>query len=126
MTLLAVLTTSAMAWAQNPAVSYIDENGETKIVTDYTVLTGSETPTDDYIELAPGTYVVNSTLTYQHPVKFTNDKGAMLILANGANLTIDPEQGDFNIISANLTICGEKDNPGTLTLRPYSDSDIYR
>ena len=123
--LAAVWMACATSWAGEP-VTYIDENGEEQTLQpgDYTVLTGDEPVTDGKIQLAGGTYVVNSDVAYQYQVYFTNDN-AMLILANGANMTIQPIQDSSNIKSSGaLTICGEKDNPGTLTLRPYSDSYI--
>ena len=121
--LAAVWMACATSWAGEP-VTYIDENGKEQTVTEYTVLTGEEPVTGGMIKLAGGTYVVNSDVAYQYQVYFTNDN-AMLILANGANMTIQPIQDSSNIGSSGaLTICGEKDNPGTLTLRPYSDSYI--
>ena len=74
MTLAVVVLTAMTAWANEP-VKYIDENGDEQEVTEYTVLTGSEAP-DSYgwIQLAEGTYVVNSSnLTYQHTIRLTGN-----------------------------------------------------
>ena len=119
MTLALTVLTAMTAWANEP-VKYIDENGEEQEVTEYTVLTGTEAPNSNgRIELAEGTYVVNSSnLTYQHAIYLTGS--TTLILADGANMTVEPAQEDMGICyytgEENLTIYGQKSQTGTLTV----------
>ena len=109
MTLALTVLTAMTAWANEP-VKYIDENGDEQEVTEYTVLTGTEAPNSNgRIELAEGTYVVNSSnLTYQHAIYLTGS--TTLILADGANMTVEPAQEDMGICyytgEENLTIYG--------------------
>ncbi len=120
--LAAVWMVCATAWAGEP-VTYIDENGDEQTVTEYTVLTGNEPVTVDeyggnYVSLAGGTYVMNSDVTYPCKVEMTGN--VTLILADGANMTIIPTQDDYGISSyigeENLTIYGQKNQTGTLTV----------
>ena len=115
--LVAVWVACATAWAGEP-VKYIDENGEEQTVTEYTVLTGNETVTDGKIQLDGGTYVVNSDVTYPCRVQLTGN--VTLILADGANMTVQPTQDDFGIYAhtdeENLTIYGQENQTGTLTV----------
>jgi uncharacterized repeat protein (TIGR02543 family) len=122
--LAAVWMACATAWAGEP-VTYIDENGKEQTVTEYTVLTGDEPVTVDeyygnYVSLAEGTYVVNSDVTYPCIVEMMGN--VTLILADGANMTIQPTQGEYayGIEGSNgLTIYGQENNTGTLTVSSY-------
>ena len=117
--LLLMLLTTMTAGANEP-VKYIDDNGEEQEVTEYTALTGSETQNSSgEIELTEGTYVVNSNnLTYQHAIVLTGN--TTLILADGANMTVEPTEENFGIKyytgDASLTIYGQKNQTGTLTV----------
>ena len=107
----------ATAWAGEP-VTYIDENGKEQTVTEYTVLTGDEPVTDGKIQLAGGTYVVNTDVNYPCKVEMTGN--VTLILADGANMTIIPTQDDFGIYAhyaeEDLTIYGQENQTGKLTV----------
>ena len=123
--LAAVWMACATAWAGEP-VTYIDENGKEQTVTEYTALTGEEPVTVDedwgnYVSLAGGTYVVNSDVTYPCIVRLTDN--VTLILADGANMTIQPTQGEYAYgiqgWTFNVTIYGQENNTGTLTVSSY-------
>ena len=112
--LAAVWMACATAWAGEP-VTYIDENGKEQTVTEYTVLTGEEPVTDGMIKLDGGAYVVNSDVTYPCRVQLTGN--VTLILADGANMTVQPTQDDFGIYGEeNLTIYGQENQTGKLTV----------
>ena len=101
MLLAVAVLTAGPVWA-NDRVKYIDENGDEQEVTEYTVLTGSEQlNSNSEIELAEGTYVVNSSnLTYQHTIRLLGN--TTLILADGANMTVEPAEDNYGIYYYNL------------------------
>ncbi len=84
-------------WEKNKPVEYIDENGATKSVTDYIILTN-----DIYVDDLPGGwYVVQGKVNYTSKVQFGGDVN--LILADGAEMYV--ETGDEAIYAnGNLTI----------------------
>ena len=97
-------STAAYAkWGENALVEYIDENGKTKSVSDYVLLTN-----DIYVDDLPGGwYVVQGEVSYTSQVKFNGD--AYLILADGAKMEIESESDEEHGIYAlrNLTIYGQ-------------------
>jgi len=72
-----------------PAVTYLDMNGEEQTVTDYALLTGSESNLLD-----AGWYVVDGTLNYSHGFSFKGD--VHFILKDGAKLNIGTEQSPIS------------------------------
>ena len=72
-----------------PAVTYLDMNGEEQTVTDYALLTGSESNLLD-----AGWYVVDGTLNYSHGFSFKGD--VHFILKDGAKLNIGTEQNSVS------------------------------
>ena len=83
---------------QEYSVTYLNENGESRAVTDYTVLTGNENPTkyqntEEFIELSAGTYVVNSKISYAYPIRISGD--VKLIICDNASLSIGSESKRF-------------------------------
>ena len=91
-------------------VPYIDENGKEQIREpgEFTVLTS----TTDVSNLPGGWYVVQSEVKYTSQVKFNGE--AHLILADGAEMTIESESMYGIYASNNLTIYGQSEQSGTL------------
>ena len=95
-------------------VEYIDEKGETKTVTDYTVLT-NDISVDEF---SGGWYVVQGEVKYTSRIKFSGD--AHLILADGA--TLDVEASGVAIdATENLTIYGQSGQSGFLIVTAIGD-----
>ncbi len=97
------------------AVPYVDADGTTAYCTSYTELTGSETM------LAPGWYVVNSDITYDHNLELSDEGTVNIILADGKTMTINLGQYDNPGIRGiagekNLTIYGQTAQDGTLRI----------
>ena len=103
-------TTAYAHWNENTPVEYIDENGKTKTVTDYTVLTENT----NVGNLPEGWYVVLGEVSYGNSVNFGGD--AHLILADEAKLEIVTEGEYENGINANgnLNIYGQSEQSGIL------------
>lgn len=102
MTLLALVLTSASAWAAG----------------DISILTGSET------ELSEGTYLVNSNITFNNKITLKGD--VIIILADGKTMNVGtseaPIHDDYAIkgtSGASLDIYGQ--SLGTGTLHAYAD-----
>ena len=98
-----------------PAVPYVDADGQTDYCTNFTVLTGSETM------LAPGWYVVNSDITYDHNLELSDEGTVNIILADGKTMTINvglPDGAGIRGIvgEKNLTIYGQTAQDGTLRI----------
>ena len=93
-------------------VAYVDENGQTQDI-DAIALDGTES-VDAYgsVELAAGAYYVGTDINYTNYIDFTND--AILILGDGATMTVN--YGNYNAIHTdyNLTICGQALGTGKL------------
>ena len=129
MTLAAVMLTTVTAWAQNPAISYIDENGVTQTTTDYYALTGSETPDGDgKVVLNQDVIVVNSNVTYDQKGLFVTSFGneIKLILCDGKTLTINSISSDYRqvVVNKNLTIYGQTNNTGKLVVNATNQTAI--
>ena len=90
--------TSAIVAQADGSVTYLNENGDSATITDYTVLTGNENPTkyqntEEFIELSAGTYVVNSKISYAYPIRISGD--VKLIICDNASLSIGSESERF-------------------------------
>ena len=101
-----------------PAVPYVDADGQTDYCTNFTVLTGSETM------LAPGWYVVNSDITYDHNLELSDEGTVNIILADGKTMTINvglPDGAGIRGIAGeeNLTIYGQTAQGGTLRITAF-------
>ena len=82
--MLVMLTmTVQTAWA-NDAVTYIDMDGKTKTVTEYTEVT-----TDMNLKWSSGTYVVKSSVTLNGCIRFDYPAVIDLIVCDGATLTVN-------------------------------------
>ncbi len=107
--LLVMFLISSTAWAvPTPSpVKYIDENGETKTITDYIELTGDESP-DGPMFKNGGWFVVKGEVTYDevqgHLLAFKQQiengqctgPDVNLILADGAKLTAKNENSEMS------------------------------
>ena len=129
MTLAAVMLTATTAWAQNPEVSYIDENGVTQTTTNYYALTGSETPDGDgKVVLNQDVIVVNSNVTYDQKGLFVTSSGneIKLILCDGKTLTINSISSGYRqvVVNKNLTIYGQTNNSGKLVVNATNQTAI--
>lgn len=105
--LLVMLLISSTAWAE-PPVKYLDENGETKTITNYIELVGDESP-DDPMFKNGGWFVVKGEVTYDEvqgnylPFELQIDEDwnrlgpdVNLILADGAKLTAKNENSEMS------------------------------
>ena len=94
-----------------PAVPYLDEKGETKYCTNFTVLTNDT----DISNLSGGWYVVDSKVSYASTLSFDGDVN--LILADGAELSVNYDYGWSAIFAPGLTIYAQSvgDNMGKLS-----------
>ena len=126
---LVMTLTAQTAWAETiNGVSYIDENGATQTANNVTVLTGNETPNSDGdIELTPGWYVVNSTITYKSTVTFDGDVN--IILADGGQMNIDISGSVNNFMgiygtNSTLIIYGQASGTGKLNVETYRDNSV--
>ena len=88
MTLLLCVLTATTAWA-NDAVTYIDMNGVTQTVTDYTEVTSAMTAdANGNINWTSGTYVVKTSVTLSGSISFTSNV-INLIVCDGKTLTVN-------------------------------------
>ena len=116
------LLTSAMAWADQTPVSYIDANGQTQFVTEYTEVTNSMTVNESgNISWSKGTYVVNGNVNFNHKIMLNGDVN--LILTDGCKMTVAPtgDSGscDNHAIESDrcsLHIFGQNEGTGELDL----------
>ena len=90
------LFTTVGAWAEN--INYVDANGASRSH-EATILTGSDNSTT----LAPGWYAVNSDVTYNGQLQFSNGD-VYLILCNDKTLTITSSSSNALQVEGNLTI----------------------
>ena len=89
MMLLMMLLTTITAWAENDAVTYIDMNGVTQTVTDYTEVTSGMTADGSGdIEWSSGTYVVKTSVTLSGRIRFDREV-IDLIVCDGKTLTVN-------------------------------------
>ncbi len=119
MGLTAYATTDTVAGG----VGYIDENGENKVVSEYTEVTSSTT------DWSSGWYVVNGEVTISQSIKLSGD--VQLILCDGAELTVTVPGGRNSGIMVNsnqydsLTIYGQENGTGELNLSNQNGHGIY-
>ena len=86
--LMLVMLTTMTAWA-NDAVTYIDMDGKTKTVTEYTEVTTDMTADGNGdIKWSSGTYVVKSSVTLDGCIRYRGEV-INLILCDGATLTVN-------------------------------------
>ena len=86
--LLALL--AAQTAGANDAVTYIDMDGKTKTVTEYTEVTTDMTADGNgYIDWSTGTYVVKSSVTLNGCIRFDYPAVIDLIVCDGATLTVN-------------------------------------
>ena len=102
---LSCLPITALA-AEGPTgpLTYLDENGETRTLADYTVVTDETTDWEYDYDHASGWYVVTDDVTINKPVSICNDNEINLLLCDGMTLTINDEQGGM------AALCGEGNN----------------
>ena len=114
LTLLIALVCTSVAWAADP-VSYIDENGETQTITDYTEM---EDLKNTYY--SGGWFVVKKNTQINHPLSIRGE--ARIILADGAVLRLGKKDAPMNPgadvfeVRGNLTIYGQKEQTGKLRI----------
>ena len=135
-------TESAVVYAKWEAlapVDYIDENGETKTVTDYIELVGGEDPDNDVFKKG-GWFVVKENVTYRNDFVLGNFD-AHLILADGVKLTVDvcagltdkecdqknSESDESKIYINNLFIYAQSlgENMGQFIVRKYKEERAF-
>lgn len=122
MTLLVMLLTTAMAWAEDN-VPYFDPTApvgqQSKTQDNVTVLTGNETGNET--SLSGGWYVIKGNVNYNNILKFEGD--THLILADDAHLTISSDGSGMAVnesgIESNLTIYAQStgNNKGKVTIK---------
>ncbi|MBQ5464237.1 MAG: hypothetical protein IIT53_09540, partial [Fibrobacter sp.] len=114
LTLLIALVCTSVAWAADP-VSYIDENGETQTITEYTEM---EDLKNTYY--SGGWFVVKKNTQINHPLSIRGE--ARIILADGAVLRLGKKDAPMNPgadafeVRGNLTIYGQKEQTGKLRI----------
>ena len=135
-------TESAVVYAKWEAlapVDYIDENGETKTVTDYIELVGGEDPDSDVFKNG-GWFVVKGNVTYGDDFVLGNSD-VHLVLADGAKLTVDvcagltdkecdqknSESDASKIYINNLFIYAQSlgENMGQFIVRKYKEESAF-
>ncbi|SIO41801.1 carbohydrate-binding domain-containing protein [Fibrobacter sp. UWB11] len=87
LTFLVALVCTSMAWAATP-VSYIDKNGKTQTITQYTVLTGNET------DLTNGWYVVIGDINFSTTIQIHED--IQIILTDGSSMNVGTNESPIN------------------------------
>ena len=106
-----------------PAVAYLDAGGNTKYANDYTLLTGSETVSNNgTIDLAAGWYVVNSNITYTGTITLKGDVN--LILCDGYTMNMGTSGKPISSHGIkledggdqSLTIYGQTNGTGALSI----------
>ena len=113
MMLLMILLTTITAWAENDAVTYIDMNGVTQTVTDYTEVTSAMTAdANGNINWTSGTYVVKSDVTLIGSISFTSNV-IDLIVCDGKTLTVNGNSNSDGAFSGNtLNIYAQSNGTG--------------
>ena len=112
MTLLLCVLTATTAWA-NDAVTYIDMNGVTQTVTDYTEVTSAMTAdANGNINWTSGTYVVKTSVTLSGSISFTSNV-IDLIVCDGKTLTVNGNSNSDGAFSGNtLNIYAQSNGTG--------------
>lgn len=113
MMLLMILLTTITAWAENDAVTYIDMNGVTQTVTDYTEVTSAMTAdANGNINWTSGTYVVKTSVTLSGSISFTSNV-IDLIVCDGKTLTVNGNSNSDGAFSGNtLNIYAQSNGTG--------------
>jgi len=104
-----VVCTSLADKTLQPAFSYVDADGNTQTTTAIPL-------TKTMTELAAGTYVVNSDVTYDINTTVTTTGDVTLILADGCTMSIGSFDDSSLHCSGNLTIYGQSAGTGTLRI----------
>lgn len=81
------------------SIPYIDADGNTQYCTNFTALTGNETPDDNgTIRFAAGWYVVNSNITYNAPIALSDwgDDAVTIILKDGCTMNVGTSEHPIN------------------------------
>lgn len=107
------------AEGQTRPLTYLDENGETRTLADYTVVTGETTDWEYDYDLASGWYVVTDDVTINKWVRICNDNEINLLLCDGKTLTINDDAGSgiaalWGEGNNNLRIYGQAEGTGKL------------
>lgn len=106
------------------SVTYIDENGQEKTITDFVVLTETDLMDNYGYNLPRGTYLVDKDLTFSSEITLNGD--VKLIIADGATLNVvAPSYYDTMTIFAtdnyDLNIYGQKEGTGRINLETHGD-----
>ena len=118
--LLLCVMTCATAWA-NDAVTYIDMNGDTQTVTEYTEVTSAMTADGSgNINWSSGTYVVKSDVTLSGSIRFLSDV-IDLIVCDGATLTVNgSSNGAFSGNALNIYAQSNGTGMGAVNANRYT------
>ena len=113
--LLLALLAAQTAWAEN-AVTYIDMDGKTKTVTEYTEVT-----TDMNLKWSSGTYVVKSSVTLNGCIRFDYPEVIDLIVCDGATLTVNGnDDGAFDGTTLNIYAQSNGTGMGVVNVKKHT------
>lgn len=122
--LLVALVCTSVAWAAQEQVSYIDENGETQTIEEYTIIDEYKHSIND--GNTDGWFVVKDNVVLDEPLRAWNN--THIILADGASLKIGTQKkpiGGSNIFALqfpiSLTIYGQEAQTGKLEVHYEGD-----
>ena len=122
--LLVALVCTSVAWAAQEPVSYIDENGETQTIEEYTIIDEYKHSIND--GNTDGWFVVKDNVVLDEPLRAWNN--THIILADGASLKIGTQKkpiGGSNIFALqfpiSLTIYGQEAQTGKLEVHYEGD-----
>ena len=108
-------------WETVAPIDYIDENGETKTITDYTELVGGENLENPMFKNG-GWFVVKGVVSYDASLNF-GDKDVNIVLADGSSLTINTDDG-AGLEAKNITIYGQTEQTGKLEVASIEDGIV--
>ena len=114
------ITTALRSTGSAVSIAYVDEDGQTQHI-NAIALDGTES-VDAYgsVKLAAGAYYVGTDINYTNYIRFTNDHGTILILGDGATMSVGSSTARINnngIYSTNnLTIYGQSLGTGSLSV----------
>ena len=125
MTLLLCVLTATTAWA-NDAVTYIDMNGVTQTLTDYTEVTSAMTAdANGNINWTSGTYVVKTSVTLSGSISFTSNV-IDLIVCDGKTLTVNGNSNSDGAFSGNtLNIYAQSNGTGMGAVNANRHTSCY-